>query len=52
MASLRFYDLKENCPTNAGILLFGKNPLFNLPGAYIQYVKFAGEDMLSNVDRL
>lgn len=50
LASLRFYDLKENCPTNAGILLFGKNPRFNLPGAYIQYVKFAGEDMLSNVE--
>lgn len=50
MASLRFYDLKEDCPTNAGILLFGKNPRFNLPGAYIQYVKFAGEDMLSNVE--
>ncbi len=50
LASLRFYDLHNDCPTNAGILLFGKNPLFNLPGAYIQYVKFAGEDMLSNVE--
>jgi ATP-dependent DNA helicase RecG len=49
MASLRFYDLKENCPTNAGILVFGINPLFQLPGAYIQYVKFEGEEMISSV---
>jgi ATP-dependent DNA helicase RecG len=49
MASLRFYDLKENCPTNAGILVFGINPLFQLAGAYIQYVKFEGEEMTSNV---
>lgn len=50
LASLRFYDLKEKCPTNAGILLFGTNPLFQLPGAYIQYLKFEGEDMTTNVD--
>jgi ATP-dependent DNA helicase RecG len=50
LASLRFYDAKEDCPTNAGILLFGINPEFFLPGAYIQYVKFRGEDMISDVD--
>jgi ATP-dependent DNA helicase RecG len=49
MASLRFFDLKENCPTNAGILVFGIHPLYYLPGAYIQYVKFDGEDMVDNV---
>jgi ATP-dependent DNA helicase RecG len=49
LASLRFFDLRENCPTNGGILLFGLNPLFYLPGAYIQYVKFSGEDMISNI---
>lgn len=49
LASLRFFDLKEQCPTNAGILLFGINSEFYLPGAYIQYVKFDGEDMTSNV---
>ena len=49
LASLRFFDLSENCPTNAGILVFGKNPLFQLPGAYIQYVKFEGDDMTSSV---
>lgn len=49
LASLRFYDLKEKCPTNAGILLLGADPLFYLPGAYIQYIKFEGEDMTTNV---
>jgi len=50
LASLRFYDLNEKCPTNAGILLFGTNPLFQLPGAYIQYIKFEKEDMISSVE--
>lgn len=49
LASLRFYDLKKNCPTNAGILLFGLNPEFYLPGACIQYVKFDGEQMTDDV---
>jgi ATP-dependent DNA helicase RecG len=49
MAALRFFDLKDNCPTNAGILMFGTNPLFQIPGAYIQYVKYEGIDMTSNV---
>ena len=42
LASLKFFDLKNNKPTNAGILMFGKNPMFFLPGAYIQYVRFEG----------
>lgn len=50
LAALRFYDNKENCPTNAGILMFGINPEFYLPGAYIQYIKFDGEEMTSNVE--
>ena len=50
LASLRFYDIKEQCPTHAGILLFGFNPEYFLPGAYIQYVKFSGTGMTSNVD--
>ena len=50
LASLRFYDLKEECPTNAGILMFGINPEFYLPGAYIQYLKFSGEEMTSDVE--
>ena len=39
LASLRLYDLKYDCPTNAGILLFGLNPIYYIPGAYIQYIK-------------
>ena len=50
LASLRFFDVKEQCPTNAGILLFGLNPEFYLPGAYIQYVKFSGEEMVDDVE--
>lgn len=50
LSSLRFYDNREQCPTNAGILMFGLNPEFYLPGAYIQYVKFNGEEMNSDVD--
>lgn len=40
LASLKFYDLKEDCPTYAGILMFGKNPTFFVPGASVQYVRF------------
>ena len=42
LASLRMYDLERASPTFAGILLFGKNPRFFLPGAYIQYLKLPG----------
>jgi ATP-dependent DNA helicase RecG len=50
LASLRFYDQRESCPTNAGILILGLNPEFYLPGAYLQYVKFSGEEMTSDVE--
>lgn len=50
LASLRFFDKTEKCPTYAGILILGINPEFYLPGSYIQYVKFDGEEMTSNVE--
>jgi ATP-dependent DNA helicase RecG len=50
LSSLKFYDLKADCPTNAGILMFGKNPRYYLPGAYVQYVRFAGTDEVSDFD--
>jgi ATP-dependent DNA helicase RecG len=50
LSSLKFYDLKADIPTNAGILLFGKNPRYYLSGAYIQYVRFVGEDEVSDFD--
>lgn len=42
LASLRLYDLERSCLTHAGVLLFGKNPRFFLPGAYVQYLKLPG----------
>lgn len=45
LASLRLYDLEYSCPTHAGILLFGKNPRFYLPGAYVQYLKLPDNDL-------
>jgi len=50
LASLKFYNLKEDCPTYAGILMFGTNPRFYVPGAYVQYVRFQGEDESSDFD--
>lgn len=49
LASLRFFDLNHGCPTNAGMLLFGLNPQFYLPGAYLQYVRFDGTEMTDEV---
>lgn len=45
LASLRLYDPDRACPTHAGILLFGKNPCFFLPGAYVQYLKLPGTEL-------
>lgn len=50
LASLKFYDLKSDYPTNAGMLLFGKNPRFYLSGAKVQYVRFVGLDEASDFD--
>lgn len=45
LASLRLYDMDQGCLTHAGVLLFGKNPRFFLPGAYIQYLRLPGIDL-------
>ena len=42
LASLGLFYLPYNCPTNAGILLIGKNPTRFIPCASIQYVQFEG----------
>jgi ATP-dependent DNA helicase RecG len=39
LASLRLYDLKNNTPTNAAILLFGLNVPYYFAGAYIAYIR-------------
>ncbi len=49
LASLRFFDLQQNCPTNAGILLFGKNIEYFLQFAFVMYVRYAAADMGSDV---
>jgi ATP-dependent DNA helicase RecG len=50
LGALRFYDPKARCPTNAAILLFGKDPLFFVPGGYIQYVRYAGLTQADDVE--
>ncbi len=50
LASLKFYDLRADCPTNAAILMFGTNPRFFIPGASVQYVRFSGEDAVSEFE--
>jgi len=49
LASLRFYDLVYDCPTNAGILMFGNNVRYFFPMAYVQFVKFEGTTKASNI---
>ncbi len=44
LASLQFWDRNLSCPTNLGMLLFGKHPDMYIPSAYLQYVKFRGDD--------
>jgi ATP-dependent DNA helicase RecG len=50
LASLRFFDLQQNCPTHAGLILFAKDALEWLPNAFVQYVRYAGPDMAAQVD--
>ena len=45
MASLRFYDLADDCPTNAAVLLFAKDPRGWIAGSYVQFVRWAGTTM-------
>lgn len=51
LAALRFFDRDKNCPTHLGVMLFGKRPERFVPGAYVQYVKYAGEDNGSDILR-
>lgn len=44
LASIHLFDRGNDCPTYAGIILFGKNPKFFLMGDYVQFVRFAGKD--------
>jgi ATP-dependent DNA helicase RecG len=45
LAALRFYNPIKGCPTNAGVILFGKEPLNFFSGAYVQFTRFDGLQM-------
>jgi ATP-dependent DNA helicase RecG len=49
MASLRVFDTRQEHPTNAGILLFGKDPRFFIPGAYVQFLRVRGTSLADDV---
>jgi len=34
--------MQWDCPTYAALIMFGKNPRYFMPGAYIQFVRFKG----------
>ncbi|MCH7224641.1 ATP-binding protein [Haloferula sp. A504] len=42
LAALRFYNLRRDCPTNAGMLVLAYDPLDLFPGAKVQFVQFDG----------
>ena len=50
LASLRFFDSRHHVPTVAGMLLFGKNPRFYLPGAYIQFLRLPDTTLTDRPD--
>ena len=45
MASLRLYDLADDCPTNAAVLLFAKDSRRWIAGSYVRFVRWAGTTM-------
>lgn len=51
LAALRFYDMRPGLPTHAAVLLFGKDPLFFVPGAYVQYVRYSGSSQADEPQR-
>ena len=49
LASLRMFDLRANEPTNAGILILGRDPRDWFPGAYVQFARYDGLSLADNV---
>ena len=49
LSSFGFFDTRYDCPTNAGMLFFAKNLRRFIPGAYVQYVRFAGKDRAGDI---
>ena len=50
MQALGYFNTKHNCPTYAGIIMFGVNPERFMPGCYVQYVRFAGLNRAAKVE--
>ncbi len=49
LAALRFYDTRHQCPTHAAMVLFAKNPLLFMSGAYVQFVSYDGPTQADEV---
>lgn len=49
LASIGLFDLESDRPTNAAMILFGKNPFPFIPGHYLQFVQFDGDDNSSEI---
>lgn len=49
MQALGYFNVRYNCPTFAGIIMFGKRPEQFLPGSYVQYVRFAGNNRAGEI---
>lgn len=52
LAALRFYDHNHSCPTNAAVLLFAKDPIYYLPGSYVQYLQYDGLTQAEELRRI
>ena len=51
LASLRMLDRRTQRPTHAALLLFGKDVIGFVPGAYVQYVRYEGTTAGGDVRR-
>ena len=49
LGALRLYNLNRNCPTNAGMLVLAYDPLDLFPGAAVQFVQFADQQLADDV---
>jgi ATP-dependent DNA helicase RecG len=49
LAALRFYNLRRDCPNNAGMLVFAFDPLDLFPGAKVQFVQYDGTELSDEV---
>jgi len=49
MASLRFLAKSDGPPTVAGILVLGKDPQYWFPGAYVQFLRIEGKELIDPI---